>query len=1143
MPKLDCPSQAELSAFNLGELSEAILEQVATHLEHCPQCTAIVRALDRVSDVVIDSLRSLPGEGDQAAPVGGTVPMPEHVGEYEILGELGRGGMGVVYKARHTQLRRVVALKMLWGGEFARESYRARFRAEAEAVARLQHPNIVQIFDIGEWHTSSTGPPIAYFTLEYVEGGSLNTRLDGKPQAHGTAVELLLTLAWAVHYAHGQGVVHRDLKPSNVLLTADGRPKLCDFGVAKMLTGTGLETLGGVLVGTPEYMAPEQADGQARHVGPPADVYALGAILYTMLTGRPPFQSASVVETLVQVRSQEPVSPRQLRPSVPRDLETICLKCLQKDPRRRYPSASALAEDLDRFQSRRPILARPAGAVERAWKQARRRPTETILATVVALVTFLGVGLVSWQWQRAEIKATAEATANENAQRARRLAVQEQAQMSLNQGLTLCDRGEVAHGLLWLARSLQLSIAARAESIDRAIRINMADWEERLSRVRLEVQHSAPVSSLAFSPDGRLLVSVGKDHFIRTWNTTTGEEQKPPLTFDQTLKPCSIHRIGFSPVDANLMATSDGEGRVCFWDLAERRQLGAPILPPEGYKIRDIAFSPNGTHVLASYDDGTVRTWDVATRELVGSPLHLGKTAGDYALALGPDGRTLVTGGEDRQALRWDLAKGSRMGPPLLQDEAISTLAYVRDGRKILAGTWDGRLLVCDLETRRESNMPPQGTAVTSLAVSSYDGIFATGTSGGVVRLWDTKTLAQTGQTLMLVRPVTGLAFHPYGTILATGQDNGIIRLWELPRPKTIAGPISLDHPVRSVFFSADGVRLNVAGAREARWSDLTHDRAGGVSWRSKGDADFVRENRRTVGMPELGEATAVSPNGQILAVARWTNTDNQSRAWVELHDTATGERLRQTPEQPALLVGLAFSPDSKSLLTWEKGTRSALLWDVDTLQSARPILHTLDSPIHQAVFRRDGKVVLLACPDGTARLWDLAQDKEINPGLRPHYGYPLTAVAVDSLGTKVVTGCQDGTVGIWEIASGKLLFDVRGHEGEIAAATFSPRGDKLLTASHDGTARFWDVESGTQLGPALRHADAVLCVTFHPDGLSIATGTREGKAQRWQVPSPPEHGNVDEIRSRIEGLTGSWLDYQGAVHTLSYEQRKARGL
>ena len=300
----------------------------------------------------------------------------------------------------------------------ARQAYRrrvrARFLAEAETIARLRHPNIVQIYDLGE-HEG-----LAYFEMEYIEGGSLARRLDGTPWAPGPAARMVAVLARAIGDAHRLGIVHRDLKPANVLLTDDETPKVVDFGLAKSLEADSNLTQSGVFVGTPSYAAPEQVEGKA--VGPAADIYALGAIFYHMLTGRPPFQAATVLQTLEQVKTADPVPPSRLQPGLPRDAETIALKCLEKDPHRRYADAAALAEDLDRFLAGRPILARPTGAAERLRKWVHRRPAVALLSAAVAAVTILGFTLVAWQWRRAEAKAAAEAAANERAQQARLVA-------------------------------------------------------------------------------------------------------------------------------------------------------------------------------------------------------------------------------------------------------------------------------------------------------------------------------------------------------------------------------------------------------------------------------------------------------------------------------------------------------------------------------------------------------------------------------------------------------------------------------------------------------------------------------------------------------------------------------------------------
>jgi serine/threonine protein kinase/tetratricopeptide (TPR) repeat protein len=370
---------------------------------------------------------------------------------YELLGELGRGGMGVIYRARQIKLNRIVALKVLAGGPHAGTKALLRHRNEAEAVAQLQHPNIVQIYEVGE-HAGH-----AYLILEYVPHGGLDKYLGGVPQPARAAAQLVETLADAVHYAHQRGIVHRDLKPANVLLQELGArgqesggssqqssagtthhspltthhspltthhspltdyvPKIADFGLAKILSEDGAAlTASGEMIGTPAYMAPEQATGKPNLSGPAVDIYGLGALLYELLTGRPPFRADTALETILQVRCLEPVSPSQLQPNCPRDLVTICLKCLQKEPGRRYATAQELAEDLRRFRAGEPIQARPVGRSERVLRWCRRRPLVAGLLAALVLALAGGAAGVVWQWQRAEAKAAEARQAQELAE-------------------------------------------------------------------------------------------------------------------------------------------------------------------------------------------------------------------------------------------------------------------------------------------------------------------------------------------------------------------------------------------------------------------------------------------------------------------------------------------------------------------------------------------------------------------------------------------------------------------------------------------------------------------------------------------------------------------------------------------------------
>ena len=367
--------QAQVSSQTVAFSPEEPAKPYGQTVDFLPANPQLIQTIDAAS--LVNNEDS--GIGNEKA--GPTVP------GYTILGELGRGAMGVVYKAQQKGLNRLVALKMMLAGGHASAEQLARFHTEAKAVARLQNPNIVQIYDVGE----HDGLP--YFSLEFVDGGTLHDRLGGKPQPPKSAAAMIETLARAMECAHQLGIIHRDLKPANVLITANNILKISDFGLAKRLEGEDSgQTRSGTLMGTPSYMSPEQARGDIRDIGPPADQYALGAMLYEMLTGRPPFQGASILDTLEQVRMHEPVPPSRLQPTVPRDLETICLRTLQKEPRKRYPTTGDLAEDLRRFQAGEPILARPVGRIERTWRWCKRNPRVAVLTACVSVLVLVALG-------------------------------------------------------------------------------------------------------------------------------------------------------------------------------------------------------------------------------------------------------------------------------------------------------------------------------------------------------------------------------------------------------------------------------------------------------------------------------------------------------------------------------------------------------------------------------------------------------------------------------------------------------------------------------------------------------------------------------------------------------------------------------
>ena len=516
-----CPSLDELRRLLADELAQAQETSIGTHVEHCLVCQEI---LERLTESATGFPRppSLNGDGLHPAnevedflcylkndPPPGVVDRhdpsdlrssqgcydPVHVLNdrfapygYEVLGELGRGGMAIVYKARQVRLDRPVALKMVHPGAHATQDERERFCREAEAIARLDHPNIVQIYEIGEHEEQP------FLALELVSGQSLANFIHGSPQSARWSAELVETLARAIHATHRVNIIHRDLKPANVLLTEAGVPKITDFGLAKRLDGqAAFPTLADQFLGTPSYMAPEQAvrraatpsSGSENGTTAAVDIYGLGAILYELLTGRPPFRAESPLETVLQVLHEEPVPPTRLQARVPRDLETICLKCLEKNPQRRYPTALELAHDLDRFLNYEPVKARPVSALERAWRWCRRK---TSLAIAVAVATVAGATAIGLSISLAieEHQAALEIRAALlEVESGRRQADRQAAHAAYEYGQTLCEKGEVAQGLLWLARGMKSARQARDENLERAFNLNLSAWTPRIHAQRI----------------------------------------------------------------------------------------------------------------------------------------------------------------------------------------------------------------------------------------------------------------------------------------------------------------------------------------------------------------------------------------------------------------------------------------------------------------------------------------------------------------------------------------------------------------------------------------------------------------------------------------------------------------------------------
>jgi predicted Ser/Thr protein kinase len=657
-------------------------------------------------------------------------PWP-HVEGYEILGELGRGGMGVVYKARQLSVGRFVALKMILLDEDTQAAERGRFRREAESLARLQHPNIVRIYTTGEYD----GQP--FLVMELIEGPRLKGLFNGGPWPVREAARLLETLARAVHVAHQHGIVHRDLTPANVLLDGDCVAKITDFGLVKDLEADSMVTPSGAVLGTPAYMAPEQAEGKPAEAGPATDVYGLGALLYDLLTGRPPFQSTTALDTILQVISTKPVPPSRRQGQIPPDLENICLACLEKKPARRYASAEALADDLRRFLAgERPAL-RPGGLRCRLFGKVR--PLQKVAWTLAgggAMILALVLLVAFW-----------------------------------HPGRPVAGNG--AGQLLGTEGSEEKPLSApvgvkEAEGPPNAPPDNQAAAQGQGSPTRFSLEHGAKVLGISFAPDGNRLVSAGADGVICTWSRATGNR----LTRLEATKNMPVKAATFS-ADGSVLALAGEKKSLLLVDPNTGKEL-AP-LPDWQQPVDALALSPNGMTLYCAGSPGALGLW--ATRTGVRVPSHLLPAAGVNQAVFSPDGRWLALGKKGAMTL-WDVAHDELRGVLPLGGETIQCLAFSPDSNLLAVANTNGSIHLCETSTAKPWASFVGGEKWPRTVAFAPDGqTLAVG--GEELRFWNLSTQKELEhRQLPLEETVCCLAFAGDGKALAAGTVGKSALLW-----------------------------------------------------------------------------------------------------------------------------------------------------------------------------------------------------------------------------------------------------------------------------------------------------------------------------------------------------------------------------